>query len=136
MAVRQPTDVASLFGQPGKTQWTPLELVQKSAGLPGVSGALIALSDGLLVASQMPPNFNGEMVAAFLPQMFGRMSHYTRELKLGEPNSLMLTVDRQPLQIFKVGNVYFLAVGQSGENMPIPQLEAVAHQLERQSQPT
>jgi len=33
--------------------------------LPGVAGALVALPDGLKVASQIPSDFNADTVAAF-----------------------------------------------------------------------
>lgn len=132
-APAQVVDLGTLFGQPGKSQWTPAELVQKCATLPGMSGALIALSDGLLVANQLPANLNGETIAAFLPQMFGRMSHYTRELKIGEPHALTLMVKHQPLQITKVGDLFFLAIGKAGERLPEPQLEAIIAQLDKQS---
>jgi predicted regulator of Ras-like GTPase activity (Roadblock/LC7/MglB family) len=94
---------------------------------------LIALQDGLLVSSQLPPPLSGETIAAFLPQMFGRMSHYTKELKLGEPSSLTLRVDGLPLEISKVASVYFLALGRVGEPMPTPQLDAIAGLLKQQS---
>ena len=127
-------DLSVLFGQPGKKMWTPMEIVQKSAKLPGVSGALVALQDGLLVASELPGTLNGENLAAFLPQMFARMGHYTRELKMSEPSSIMMIVNQVPFQIFKAGNVFFLAYGRSGALLPEIQLQAVAAQLERQSQ--
>jgi predicted regulator of Ras-like GTPase activity (Roadblock/LC7/MglB family) len=124
-----------LFGQPGKSVWTPAEIVQKTSKLSGVSGALIALSDGLLVACQLPPALNGETIAAFLPQIFGRMSYYSRELKLGEPSSLTLVVDGVPIQIIKAGGLLLLVLGRAEEVLPGAQLAAVAAQLERQSKP-
>jgi len=70
----QVRDLAELFGQPDKRNWdAATKFVQKTSELPGVSGALIALQDGLLVASCMPPEWKTETVAAFLPQIFGRM---------------------------------------------------------------
>ena len=113
-----------------------MELVQKTAKLPGISGALVALQDGLLVASELPGTLNGENLAAFLPQMFARMGHYTRELKMSEPSSLMLIVDQVPFQVFKTGNVFFLAFGRVGLPLPGLQLQAVVAQLERQFQIT
>jgi predicted regulator of Ras-like GTPase activity (Roadblock/LC7/MglB family) len=125
--------VGQLFGQPGKRHWTPMEMVQKSAKLPGVSGALVALQDGLMVASELPPDLNGEMIAAFLPQMFGRVSHYTKQLGLGEPSSLSLVAKQVPLRIIRAGTVYFLAFGRPNESLPDAALGVVAAHLERQS---
>ncbi|HOW67163.1 MAG TPA: hypothetical protein P5186_21525 [Candidatus Paceibacterota bacterium] len=126
-------DVGELFGQPGKLHWTPAEITQKTASLPGVAGALIAMQDGLLVASQLPTHLNGEMIAAFLPQMFGRMSHYTAELKLGEPTSFLVVVNRMPLQINRVGRIFYTVLGKPGESLPGPAIASIVAQLDRQS---
>ena len=126
-------DLAVLFGQPGKLHWTPVELVQNTCRLPGVAGTLIALADGLQVASQLPGGFDADTLAAFLPQIFARVAHYTNEIKLGEPSVVSFTANHQVWQIIKAGRVFLLAVGQVGETLPSAQLNAVASQLERQS---
>ena len=118
-----------IFGQPDKMNWTPLEIVQSAARLRGIAGALIALPDGLLVAGQLPPGLNGETIAAFVPQMFGRMQQYTKELKLGDPGHLTILIESVPLQIFKAGTVYLAVLGRAGEQLPKPQLTAIAAQL-------
>ncbi len=126
-------DLGTVFGQASKRVWTPVEIVQRTASLPGVCGALIALQDGLLVAHSLPDSMNAETLAAFLPQMFGRMGHYTQELGLGDPSAVSLVIKKQPLQIAKVGNVFLLALGRTGEALPSAQLDAVAAYLDRQS---
>ncbi len=110
-------------------------MVQMAGSLPGMCGALIAFQDGLLVAGHLPSTLNGEMIAAFLPQMFGRMRHYTNELKLGEPTSISVDLNGQSMEITKTGNVYFMALGRVGEALPEPQLKAIAMLLKQQSQP-
>jgi predicted regulator of Ras-like GTPase activity (Roadblock/LC7/MglB family) len=126
-------ELATLFGETGKLTWTPVELVQNACRLPGVAGTLIALADGLLVAGQMPDGVDGDAVAAFLPQIFARVAHYTHEIRLGEPSVVSFTVNRQVWQINKSGTVYFLTIGRVGENLPAAQIDAVAGQLDRQS---
>lgn len=130
-ANKPPKDIAEVFGEPDKRVWTPNELVHKTACLPGVAGALIALQDGLLVAHCMPPNWKTETVAAFLPQIFGRMSQYSRELQMGELRSLTFAVEGGTLQIFAAGIIYFAALGKPG--VPLPQLELnlIATELSR-----
>ncbi|MHB8521938.1 MAG: roadblock/LC7 domain-containing protein [Limisphaerales bacterium] len=126
-------DIGEAFRQPGKSQWTPLEIVQEASLLPGVAGALIAMQDGLLVADRLPPPLHPETFAAFLPQLFGRMSHCTNELKLGDPSRVTVVVANAPLEIFKAGQVYFTVVGRAGESLPEPQLQAIAAYLSRQT---
>jgi predicted regulator of Ras-like GTPase activity (Roadblock/LC7/MglB family) len=124
-----PQEIGEVFGQPGRKNWTPSEIVQKTGALRGVAGALIAMQDGLLVAAHLPPGLNGETIAAFLPQMFSRMLQYSKELKFGEANNLTIIVDEVPLKIFKAGGVFFTVLGRAGESLPEPHLGIVAAQL-------
>ena len=113
---------------------TPNEIVSKTAALDGVDGALIALPDGLLVASKIPANMNADTIAAFLPQIFGRVSQCTRELRLGELNNLNFTVGNVPWKIFRVGAIYFAAFGRPGVPLPTAQLVGLAAELDRKAQ--
>jgi predicted regulator of Ras-like GTPase activity (Roadblock/LC7/MglB family) len=124
-------DLAELFGQPDKRNWTPNEIVQKTAQLPGVSGALIALQDGLLVASCMPPEWRTETVAAFLPQIFGRMHQYTKELRMGELHSVTFAVDAGAMQIYAAGIIYFATLSKPESPLPLHELNLIARELSR-----
>jgi predicted regulator of Ras-like GTPase activity (Roadblock/LC7/MglB family) len=128
---RRVQDLADLFGQPDKRNWTPNEIVQNTSGLPGIAGALIALQDGLLVASCMPPEWRTETIAAFLPQIFGRMNQYTKELKMGELHSVNLAVDTGSVQIFAAGIIYFAVVSKPETPLPIYELNLIAKELSR-----
>ncbi len=125
--------MGELFGQPHKSQWTPVEIVQHTVTLPGVAGAMIALQDGFLVAGLLPPPLSGEIIAAFLPQIFGRLNHYSQELKLGATSGLVMTLGSQALQIWKVGNLFFVGLSKANEPLPAVQLPVVLQQLTRQS---
>lgn len=111
----------------------PNELVSKTAQLTGVTGALLALNDGLVVASQLPKPLQGETVAAFLPQIFGRLTQFAGELKLGDLSSVMLIMDNSPWIIFRTGKVYFAVVGKAGEALPLAQLTAIVAEIKRQN---
>ena len=124
-----PRDVGEIFGQPGRKNWTPAEIVQKTSQLPGVAGALIVLQDGLLVAAQLPPMFNGDTIAAFLPQMFGRMAQYCKELKFGEPRKLAFIIENVPLKIYRGTGLYFTILGRADETLPDEHLDVIAAQL-------
>ena len=125
--------IGEIFGQPQKTDWTPQEVVENAAALRGVAGALITTVDGLPVAFHLPPNLSGNAVAAFIPQMYTRITQYTRDLKLGDAKNLTIFVENVPLQIFRTGSVYFTALGKANETLPKPQLTAIAAALGRQS---
>jgi predicted regulator of Ras-like GTPase activity (Roadblock/LC7/MglB family) len=126
-------DIGEIFGQPGRKNWTPAEIVQRTSQLAGVGGALIVLQDGLLVASQLPPGLNSETIAAFLPQLYGRMSQYCKELKFGEPRKLTFIIENLPLKVYRGTGVFFTVLGRAGEGLPDAQLDVIAVQLGSQS---
>ena len=109
---------------------TPNEVVSRAAGLDGVLGALIALPDGLMVANRLPPELNADTLAAFLPQIFGKVSQCTKELRMGELNNLNFTVGNIPWKIFRVHSIFFAAFGKAGEPLPTAQLAALAAELD------
>jgi len=109
---------------------TPNEVVSRAAALDGVAGALIALPDGLMVASRLSPELNGDTLAAFLPQIFGKISQCTKELRMGELNNIAFTIGNAPWKIFRVNAIFFAAFGRAGEPLPTAQLAALAAELD------
>ncbi|MCW5551353.1 MAG: hypothetical protein KIS67_04220 [Verrucomicrobiae bacterium] len=112
---------------------TPNEIVSRAAALDGVAGALIALPDGLMVANRIPPELNGDTLAAFLPQIFAKVSQCTKELRMGELNNLNFTVGNVPWKIFRVNAIFFAAFGRAAEALPTAQLAALASELDRKN---
>jgi predicted regulator of Ras-like GTPase activity (Roadblock/LC7/MglB family) len=110
---------------------TPNEVVSRAAALDGVAGALIALPDGLMVASRLSSDLNGDTLAAFLPQIFGKVSQCTKELRMGDLNNLNFTVGNVPWKIFRVNAIFFAAFGRPGQPLPTGQLAALAAELDR-----
>ena len=113
---------------PGRA--TPNELVARASAIDGVAGSLIALPDGLMVASKLSPGLNGDTLAAFLPQIFAKVNQCTKELCMGELNDLHFTMDNVPWQIFRVQSVFFAAFGREGKTLPTAELAALAADLE------
>ncbi len=109
---------------------TPNEVVSRAAGLDGVVGSLIALPDGLMVANRLPPEMNADTLAAFLPQIFGKVSACTKELRMGDLNPLNFTVGNTPGKIFRVNAIFFAAFGRAGEPLPTAKLAALAAELD------
>lgn len=124
-------NLAELFGEPDKRNWTPNEIVHKTSALRGVAGALMALQDGLLVASCMPPEWKSETVAAFLPQIFGRMKQYSKELKMGELESISFSVEHGTFQIYNVGIIYFAILARPSSTLPKESLKLIVRELAR-----
>src|SRR5208282_3294529 len=125
--IKQPTSLGTKFVA---KYATPNEVVSRAAALEGVSGALIALPDGLMVASQLSPDLNADTLAAFLPHIFGKVSQCTKELRMGELNNLNFTVGNVPWKIFRVNAIFFAAFGHAGQPLPTAQLAALANELD------
>lgn len=131
---KTPQTVGELFGQPEKLEWTPAEMVSLLASRPGVSGAVVALQEGLLVAHSLPGDVKSDVIAAFLPQLFARLNQYSGEMKLGEVDDLLFTTHGAHCQIYRLGYVYFAVLGKPGEQLPWTELRLVADELARQTQ--
>jgi predicted regulator of Ras-like GTPase activity (Roadblock/LC7/MglB family) len=112
---------------------TPNEVVSRAAAMEGVAGALIALPDGLMVASQLSPDLNGDTLAAFLPQIFGKVTQCTKELRMGELNNLHFTVGNVPWKIFRVNAIFFAAFGHAGKPLPTGPLASLAGELDHRA---
>ena len=84
----------------------------------------------LMVASRIPADLNADTIAAFLPQIFGKVSASTKELRMGELNNLNFTVGNVPWKIFRVNAIFFAAFGRAGEPLPTTQLAALAAELD------
>jgi predicted regulator of Ras-like GTPase activity (Roadblock/LC7/MglB family) len=128
---KAPTNLAELFNEPTKKSWTPNEIVQRTTQLPNVAGALIALQDGLLVATNMPPELKTETIAAFVPQIFGRLNQYSKELQMGDTKAVSFTVECGTVQVYNAGIIYFAAYGKTGTLLPLAELQLIAGELGR-----
>jgi predicted regulator of Ras-like GTPase activity (Roadblock/LC7/MglB family) len=112
---------------------SPNEIVSRAAALDGVAGALIALPDGLMVASRIPTELNADTLAAFLPQLFNKVSQCTKELRMGELNNLNFTVGNVPWKIFRVNAIFFAVFGRAAQPLPTAQLAGLAAELDRKN---
>ena len=123
-----------LFDKPGKTKWTPNEVIQCTMNLPGINGAMILLKEGLPVAYKLPDNFNPDTFAALLPQIFSRVSSLTLELKLGSLTNLTFECNETTIFACECENIYFVVLGKRGEAFPSGiQLQAIVNELVKQN---
>ena len=110
--------LGELFNQPGKSSWTPAEMVAHTCKLSGVAGVVVALEEGLVVAHQLPEGFAAETFAAFMPQIFGKLERYAREMNLGDTNEITFQSASGPCHFVRHGKVYFATLGRPGEKLP------------------
>lgn len=115
----KPKSLGEVFGKPDKPMWSPNEVIQNTLSLPGVTGAMIVLKDGLPVVSKLPPGIKPEALAGFIPEMFNKVSQYTDDLKLGEIKSVSIVCEDYSVVACKSGNIYFVVTGE--KDTPCPQ---------------
>jgi predicted regulator of Ras-like GTPase activity (Roadblock/LC7/MglB family) len=89
------------------------------------------MQEGLLVAHHLPEHLNGEAFAAFVPQIFARISHYAGEMNLGDVDELSFSARGAQCLSFRLGEVLFSTVGKTGENLPVESLRLCASQLKK-----
>ena len=118
---------------PAAKRLTAREIVANTARLPGLTGAILVMSDGLLVTNATPATVKAETIAAFVPQMFGRMNQYTKELTLGPLHHLTLGIEGGQWHFFKSGSLYLAVLGRPGETLPLNLLAQIAAELSSQS---
>jgi predicted regulator of Ras-like GTPase activity (Roadblock/LC7/MglB family) len=128
-----PETVGEVFGEPRKFDWTPAEIVMNTVRLAGVAGAVVALQEGLQVASSLPDGVKSDVVAAFLPQIFARLNQYAGEMRLGDVDDLLFTTHGAHCQIYRLGYVYFAVLGKPGESLPWHELRVISEELARQT---
>jgi predicted regulator of Ras-like GTPase activity (Roadblock/LC7/MglB family) len=116
---------------PGRPQ-TPAEVVAQAVALRGVSGALIMLPEGLLVAGKMSSDQDLDGLAAFLARAFGRLAQSAQDCHIGDPTGLNFIVNNVSWQIFRLKELLFAVAGVSGDPLPIAQLTALAGELNRE----
>jgi len=113
------TATAGDFVQPAENvSVPPAEIVARACELPGVSGAVVGLEEGLVVAQKLPAGFAADTFAAFMPQIFGRLERYAAEMQLGEATQITIQSAQGPCQIFRDGKIYLGVIGRPGEKLP------------------
>jgi predicted regulator of Ras-like GTPase activity (Roadblock/LC7/MglB family) len=105
------------------------ELINRAMTLEGVAGAIVALPDGLVLASRLPPDQDPRAIAEFLPQIFAQVSRCTRVLKLGELINLSFNVGGIPWMVSRAGNGFFAAFGRADTPLSTAQLAKLAEEL-------
>ena len=101
--------------------------------LPPVAGAIIALQEGLVVSHKLPEGMKGEVFAAFLPQIFGRLNQYATEMKLGGIEEVLLSSRTSNFQAYRAGQVFFAVLSKEGQALPREALRLMAEQLIEQN---
>jgi predicted regulator of Ras-like GTPase activity (Roadblock/LC7/MglB family) len=129
VAKPKPQTIAEVLGGEPGANTTPGEIARRAAGLPGMTGALICTSDGLVVAEHFVSPVGSETFCALMTQMFNRVTGYTKELRLGSPAEVGFVIDGATYQIFQTPRVFVIAVGKPGEALPVHELRIIAEYL-------
>jgi competence protein ComEA len=86
------------------------EIVRLTSQLKGVSGCILAMSDGVFLTGQLPPHLDQETISVFAPQLFKKVGRYMKELRVGQITRLSVFTDQQPLSIFHAGDIFLVVI--------------------------
>lgn len=86
------------------------EIARLICAIPGVDGCVLVSAEGLPLTGHLPPSFDQERFSVFAPQLFKRVSRYTRELSVGNVNHLTVFTEEQPVSIYRAGTIYLVVV--------------------------
>jgi predicted regulator of Ras-like GTPase activity (Roadblock/LC7/MglB family) len=125
----KPQTIAEVLGGEPGANTTPGEIARRAAALPGMTGALICTSDGLVVAEHFVSPVGSETFCALMTQMFNRVTGYAKELRLGGPTEMGFVIDGATYQVFQTPRVFVIAVGKPGEALPVHELRIIAEYL-------
>lgn len=121
--------LGDLLGQPDKRGWTPVEIVQRVAGLPGVRGAMLSLFEGQIAAAELPGIPSPPAIARHVPQLFNSAAEAVRQMEMESLAFLSFTTAGTPWLVFNLGNIFFTVQGRPGEHPPVSRLESIAVQI-------
>jgi competence ComEA-like helix-hairpin-helix protein len=107
---KEPRVLNRLLGVEHDQELSLQEVVRQIGVLPGVSGCILAMSDGLLLTGQLPDHLDSNAVSVFAPQLFKKVGRYTREIQVGQIRRMTIFTDRHPLSIFQAGDIYLVVV--------------------------
>lgn len=89
------------------------EIVRLTSQLKGVTGCILAMSDGVFLTGQLPPHLDQETISVFAPQLFKKVGRYMKELRVGQITRLSVFTDQQPLSIFQAGEIFLVVIHDS-----------------------
>jgi competence ComEA-like helix-hairpin-helix protein len=89
------------------------EIVRLTSQLKGVTGCILAMSDGVFLTGQLPPHLDQETISVFAPQLFKKVGRYMKELRVGQITRLSVFTDQQPLSIFRAGEIFLVVIHDS-----------------------
>jgi|GEM_PF-1535583 len=124
--------LGALLGLPSKDHWTPVEIVQRVAGLPAVSGALLSLAEGQVAACELPSSMQSDVMAFRIARMYEAAATQVKEMSLEAMAHLAFTSAGTPWIIFRLGNIFFTVCGRPGEHLPVSRLQSIAVEVGRQ----
>ncbi len=106
----------------------PLEFVELLAGFRGVSGTVLASSDGLLVGSRVPEGFDPEAMAAVLPRLYSHTLDMGRPFEIADTGEVELGFRNLRVHIFCRDGFY---AGLFGQNNQLQSLSEIRHLVEK-----
>jgi len=121
----KPTPAAPAAAPPAAGA-SPSELVAKICQIPGITGALVTMSDGLPMAKQLPAGVDGDALSGFVPELFKKATQYADASKLGAAAAAEIQTTNHTLSVRKSGDTFIAALGPANTALPNKELAQIA----------
>ncbi len=121
--------MGTIFGNPDKAEWPPIDIVNATRKLEGVDVAMLSMTGGFNIVSEIPEGFEGSHFAAFIPQMFTQMDKSAKDMRLGAVTSVSFVAGGRTCQAFRRGPAIFAVVSQQRKPLPSEILHSIMAEL-------
>jgi predicted regulator of Ras-like GTPase activity (Roadblock/LC7/MglB family) len=103
-------------------------LLRQIFNVEGVTGALLASKDGLIITT-LAGEADGEAHAAHAAAAFDALTHYTRQVTLGKPQQAFILTGTEALVLTEAGDMILVVIAHANANLGRLRLEStrIAH---------
>ncbi|HKE01383.1 MAG TPA: roadblock/LC7 domain-containing protein [Planctomycetota bacterium] len=115
------------------------DILRELGGMPGVRGAAVVLSDGVVVAAELAPGSDPDSFAALFSSLLSHVRRNVTKLGLGGIRRAMVTASRGRFAMTDVGGEAYLVAEIERHADPSAvelELESAASRLRREMRPS
>ncbi len=99
------------------------EILRQIFNVEGVTGALLASKDGLIITT-LATEADGEAHAAHAATAFDALAQYTRQVTLGKPQQALILTGTAALALTEAGDMILVVIARAGANLGRLRLES------------
>lgn len=128
-AKTKPSPYGAFFNDPERTDWVPSDIVTYLSTWTGISSAMIASSDGLVISEWTDEGVNAENLVALVVQSYRHLEKLKSELKQGHKTGMSIAFGAIQIWVREAGASYLIVAGPAGSKIEVEKLEELSDLL-------